>query len=82
MKPDPNAKGPHTTFSRDPKTGQVNHYATYDPNPLNPTGFDEVLRYDGVGKAHGGIPTPHIEGKSIPGGVRAAFPWEIPGHKP
>ena len=81
LKPDPNAKGAHSTFRRDPKTGQITHYATYEPNPLNPTGFDEVLRYDGVGKAHGGIPTPHVEGKSIPGRVRAAYPWEIPRHR-
>lgn len=24
------------------------------------------------------VPTPHVQGKSIPGGVRPAEPWEIP----
>lgn len=71
--------GPHSTFKRDPSTGKITHYATYKPNPLNPSGFDEVLRFDGVGAAHNGIPTPHIHNKSLPGGCRPAFLWEIPG---
>ena len=75
LKPDPDAKGPHTTFKRDPATGKITNYATYEPNPLNPTGFDEVLRFDGVGHAHGGIPVPHVH---TPHGVRAALPQEIP----
>ena len=74
LKPDSNAQGAHSTFKRGPN-GTVEHYATYKPNPKNPTGFDEVLRYDGVGKSHGGVPTPHIHEHNI---VRPANPWEIP----
>jgi len=53
-------------------------------NPLNPSGFDKVQRYDGIGKGHinkvtkQNVPTPHVNGKSIPGGVRPANPNEIP----
>lgn len=75
LKPDPDAKGPHTTYKRDPVSKKITNYATYKPNPLNPSGFDEVLRFDGVGASHGGIPTPHVH---IGGNVRPAFPWEIP----
>ena len=74
LAPDPKAKGPHTTFKRDP-SGKVTHYATYQPNSRNPSGFDEILRFDRVGKAHGGVPTPHVH---TPQGVRPAFMWEIP----
>ena len=34
-----------------------------------------VLRYDGVGKSHGGVPTPHVHEHNL---VRPANPWEIP----
>ena len=74
LAPDPKAKGPHTTFKRDP-SGKVTHYATYQPNSRNPSGFDEILRFDRVGKAHGGVPTPHVH---TPQEVRPAFMWEIP----
>ena len=58
--------------------GTIEHYAIYEPNPQNPTGFDEVLKYDGVGSEHGGIPTPHIHGAN---GIRPAYSWEIPRKK-
>ena len=74
LKPDSNSQNPHSTFKRGPN-GNIEHYATYKPNPKNPTGFDEVLRYDGVGKAHRGIPTPHIHERNL---IRPANPWEIP----
>jgi hypothetical protein len=79
LKPDPNATGDHSTFVRNPATGKVTHYATYKQNPMNPSGFDELLRFDGIGRAHNGIPTPHMHAKSIPRGARPALPWEIPG---
>ena len=74
LAPDPKAKGPHTTFKRDP-SGKVTHYATYQPNSRNPSGFDEILRFDRIGKAHGGVPTPHVH---TPQEVCPAFMWEIP----
>ena len=77
LKPDPDAQGAHTTFKRGPD-GTIEHYATYEPNPRNPSGFDEVLRYDGVGKSHNNVPTPHIHEGKI---VRPADPWEIPNMK-
>ena len=48
LKPDLNAQGDHTVFKRGPD-GSINKYATYKQNPKNPTGFDEVLRFDSVG---------------------------------
>ena len=75
LTPNPEAKGAHTTYKRDPVSNRITNYATYEPNPLNPSGFDEVLRFDGVGGSHGGIPTPHVH---IGNSVRPAFPWEIP----
>ena len=74
LAPDPKAKGTHTTFKRDP-SGKVTHYTTFQPNSRNPSGFDEILRFDRVGKAHGGVPTPHVH---TPQEVRPAFMWEIP----
>ncbi|MBN3524652.1 polymorphic toxin-type HINT domain-containing protein [Paenibacillus apiarius] len=84
MKSDPQATGDHTVLKRDPKTQTVTNYETYKSNPLNPSGFDKVQRYDGIGKSHinkitkQNVPTPHVNGKSIPGGVRPAYPEEIP----
>jgi RHS repeat-associated protein len=85
LSPDPAAGGsPHSTFRTDPVTGEVTHYTTWEPNPQNPLGYDPVLRYDGVGGAHFNkidqidVPTPHVQGPGIPGGVRPAQPWEIP----
>ena len=77
LKPDPDAQGAHTTFKRGPD-GTIEHYATYKTNPRNPSGFDEVLRYDGVGKPHNNVPTPHIHKGKI---VKSANPWEIPNMK-
>ena len=75
LKPNPEAQGAHTVFKRDPVTGKITNYATYEPNPMNPSGFDEVLRFDGIGKAHAGVPTSHVPTFQ---GVRPALPWEIP----
>ena len=74
LKPNPNAQGDHSTFKYG-KTGKIEHYATYKYNPKNPSNYDEVLRYDGVGRPHGGVPTPHIKTGKI---VRPAERWEIP----
>ena len=83
LKPDQNAVGAHSTFRRD-ATGRITHYAEWTPNAKNPSGFDLVKRFDGIGGKHTNsitgieIDTPHIHGKTIPGGVRAPFPWELP----
>jgi len=77
LKSDPEAQGDHTVFRRGPD-GTIEHYTTYKSNPRNPSKFDKVLRYDGVGKAHNGVPTPHIHEGKI---VRPAKPHEIPKMK-
>lgn len=72
--PNQNAVGDHSTFSRN-EEGVVNHYKTYEVNPQNPSGFQEVKHYDGEGRSHGGVDTPHIhEG----GTVRPAESDETP----
>ncbi|MCI9250178.1 MAG: hypothetical protein HFG99_13805 [Dorea sp.] len=83
LRPDPNATGAHSTFKRDPVTGKITNYATYRVNPKNPTGFDEVIRYDGVGAPHtnkvtGEVLMPHIHDKKAIGGLRKPETWEIP----
>ncbi|MFC5401677.1 RHS repeat domain-containing protein [Cohnella soli] len=84
LKSDPNATGDHTTFKRDPKTNEITNYETYKSNPQNPNGFDKVQRYDGVGASHynkvskQNVPTPHVNSKSVPGGVRPATKNEMP----
>ncbi len=90
LKPDGDAKGDHTTFKRD-DNGDIYKYETYEKTS---TGHDNpVKRFDG-GKPDGSpgqphtnkqtkkdVPTPHVQGKKIPGGVRPAKPTEIPKNK-
>ncbi|MBC8156253.1 MAG: hypothetical protein H7Z72_25485 [Bacteroidetes bacterium] len=87
LEPNKDAQGDHSVYERD-KNGNVYKYKTYEKTSSghnNPTG-----RYDG-GKPDGTpgaphvnkktkkpIPTPHMQGKHIPGGVRPAEPFEIP----
>ncbi|QAA31078.1 DNRLRE domain-containing protein [Clostridium manihotivorum] len=83
LKPDPSAQGDHTTFKRNPDTGEITNYETWRPNPKNPTGFDSAKRYDGTGSPHKNPVTgeelmPHVHDKTVPGGVRSPIPWEIP----
>lgn len=86
LAPDLAAQGPHSVFKRDPQTGKVTRYETYQPqtNAQNPNQWESVKRYDAQGKAHYNketekwVPTPHIQGHDIPGGVRPPFPHEIP----
>jgi uncharacterized protein RhaS with RHS repeats len=84
LKPDSNAQGPHSTFKRD-GDGNLTNHAEWQPNPRNPSGFDEAKRIDLVGDPHYNkisgqeVQTPHTHGKDIPGGVRPAKPEEIPG---
>ncbi|MDD4096360.1 MAG: polymorphic toxin type 24 domain-containing protein, partial [Oscillospiraceae bacterium] len=85
IQPDKNAEGAHTVIKRDPKTGEITNYRTYEPNPQNPSGFDEVSGYDGVGGYHTNKVTgeqymPHVHDKTVPGGVRSPRADEIPGY--
>jgi len=87
LKRDPQATGDHSTFRRG-DNGQIYKYETYEKTKTGH--FNPVKRYDG-GRPDGtpgaphvnsvtqqAIPTPHVQGKNIPGGVRAPKPGEIP----
>ena len=84
IKPDPNATGDHTVFKRNPKTGEITNYRTYETNPHNPKGFQEVKGFDRYGREHYNkaleeyINTPHIHDATTPGGIRYPYPFEIP----
>jgi hypothetical protein len=86
LKPDPDATGPHSTFKRDPTSGKVSNYRTWDPNPQNPSNpWNSILGYDGVGSEHFNkydkeyYGTPHVHDPSSPGGLRYPRRGEIPG---
>ncbi len=90
LKPDNEAKGDHSVFKRD-DNGDIYKYETYEKTK---TGHDNpVKRFDG-GKPDGTpgaphrnkqtkekVPTPHVQGKKIPGGARSPQPNEIPNNK-
>lgn len=66
-------------------TGKTTNYTVYNTNPRNPTGYDEVIGYDAVGKPHTNPVTkeallPHVHDKTVPGEVRSPYPDEIPGY--
>ncbi|KAF0227523.1 MAG: hypothetical protein FD175_2640 [Beijerinckiaceae bacterium] len=83
LAPDPTAKGPHTTFSRD-ELGRVDKHQSWEPNSRNPKGWDAGNRTDMKGASHRNsvtkedIATPHTHDKNAPGGIREATPNEIP----
>lgn len=87
LKFDKDAVGDHTVFKRGDK-GRIYKYETYEKTKTG--NFNPTKRYDG-GKPDGSagtphkkrktgesIPTPHVQGKDVPGGVRPAQPNEIP----
>ena len=84
VEPLENADGPHTTWKADPQTGEITRHETWTPNPRNPKGWDSVQSTDMRGAPHVNkqtgqtVPTPHTQGKHIPGGVRPATANEIP----
>src|ERR1700733_1213742 len=87
FQPDARAEGTHSVFRRDPATGTVSHYETYQPqtNRYDPKPWESVLRFDGYGsdphwnKVLGkDIFAPHIHDSYYPGGIRPALFWEIP----
>jgi Pretoxin HINT domain len=89
LKPDPNAQGPHTVFKLDNQTNQIRGYEEFVPNtpdyplyynPQFPKPWLSLKRVDIAGAAHNGVPTPHVNGKDLPGGVRPALLDEIPAN--
>ena len=83
LKPDTNAEGEHSTFKRDPSTGDITNTRSWKPNPKNPNGFDDEGGYDGVGQPHTNPVTgeelmPHVHDNNVSGGARKPIPWEIP----
>ena len=81
--PHPNATGDHVVYKLDPETGKITNYKVYKLNPKNPTGFDEIIGYDGIGKAHQNSVTgedliPHVHDKTVPGDLRVPNVDEIP----
>jgi hypothetical protein len=67
-------------------TGDITNYAEYQPqtNAMDPNPWELVKRVDVTGSPHFNkvlgedVPTPHVQGPGIPGGVRPAEPEEIP----
>lgn len=84
LRPDPSATGPHSTFKRDPVTGEVTNYATWQQNPYNNNNWQREKRYDGVGAPHAEYGTyepilPHVHDPSVSKKyVRRPKDWEIP----
>ena len=83
IRPNSNATGKHAVYKPDSVTGKITNYKVYDINSQNPSGFDEILGYDGVGKPHVNKVTgekllPHVHDKNCIGGVRRPLPGEIP----
>ena len=81
--PHPNAKCDHVVYKTDPTTGKITNYKVYKVNSKNPTGFDEIVGYDGVGKAHRNKTTkeallPHVHDGNTPGQLRKPNIDEIP----
>jgi len=86
MKYDPDATGEHSTFKRDPQSGEITNWQRwYTSDPRNPNPFTPGERYDGKGAGHFNkvtgemVDTPHVNDPKVPGGVRKPYPWEIPG---
>ncbi len=82
--PTPGATGAHSSIKRD-ENGRITNTATYEPNPKNPSGFQEVKRVDVTGSSHKApdgteVPTPHVH-ESGTKGVRPANSDEIPRDK-
>lgn len=81
----PRAEGPHSVFKRG-ADGRVTGYETFTPqgNLRDPKPWRSEKRVDVAGKPHYNkatgrlVPTPHVQGLTIPGGVRPAESDEIP----
>jgi RHS repeat-associated protein len=86
LKANSEASGPHSVFKVNPQTGKVSSYETFKPqtNPQNSNPWESVKRVDVEGRPHFNkvtqeyVPTPHVQSRKIPGGVRPATPRQIP----
>ncbi|NTU32695.1 RHS repeat-associated core domain-containing protein [Brevibacillus sp. HB1.1] len=86
MQYDPNAVGEHSTYKRDPQTGEIlNWQRWFKSDPRNPNPYSPGERYDTTGAGHYNkktgeyVDTPHVNDPNTPGGVRKPYPGEIPG---
>ena len=87
LTPNSDAIGAHSAYRRDPQTGKVIKYETYQPqtNLKNPKPWESMKRYDGPGsESHYNkflkkeVNVPHVHDPYYPGGIRPALPWESP----
>ena len=86
LTPDENSKGEHSTYRRDPNTGKITNYETWEnqSNPKDPKNWKSRKRFDGKGASHFNkktgedVPTPHTHDPSVPGGVRKPTTDEKP----
>lgn len=88
MKYEPKATGEHSTYKRDPQTGEITNWQRWNKSdPRNPNPFTPGERYDGKGAGHFNkqtgemVETPHVNDPKTPGGVRKPYPWEVPGKR-
>lgn len=80
------AQGPHTAFRRCAWSGRILEYATYRSavNPHESEAWERVLHVESEGSSsfnratHRDVAPPHVHDPSVPGGVRAARPEEVP----
>ncbi len=78
LEPHPDAVGPHSSFKRG-QDGKVSGYETYkSSHPRDPVRWRPEKRVDVSGRPHYNkatgkdVPTPHVQGRDVPGGVRPA----------
>lgn len=84
----PLAEGPHSVFKRG-SDGRIAKYETYGrAHPRNPIPWQSEKRVDVTGGPHFNkstgvrVPTPHVRGRDVLGGVRPARPDELPRARP
>ncbi len=83
LKPHSEATGIHSSFKRNPNTGIVTGYETYELNPFTQK-WVAKLRFRGVGSPHGGLTPPFILEREVGRGSgskpivpRILEEWEI-----
>lgn len=84
--PHPLAAAPHTSFFRHTSRRQILEYTTFVPSTVSGTIADWALALsfgmEGPASFNRAtltdVPPPHVHDPSVPGGVRAALPDEIP----
>lgn len=89
FRPDAIAEGAHSVFRKDPLTNRITKYETFIPqtNPKNPCPWESLKRFDNTGKINQShynkvlkveVFEPHVHDPLFSGGIRPAYPWEIP----